>query len=559
MRAVAWSRPRSSSLADLVEVRFSPTQATVHNIVLLVLLGGLIGLAVDLARRGLEREEQVLLERERLHERERIARVVHDGVLQSLAYIHRRGERDRRRGGRAVGASPPSRSARCAASSPAPGRPTASTPADLRGVEGAEVDLRVLLTARERPDVARVGAGRPGASSTALVAAEVDAAVAAALDNVARHAGPGAQAWVLLEDDAARHRGHRARRRRRCRRWPTCSGAAERGRMGVSASIRGRVEDLGGTVTWSTRPGGGCVVRMTVPRTGAPRPAAPARPRPPEPGASMTDPTAPDGSTGASARDGRARPCSSPTTTRCGARRSSATSPATAWPWWPRPSDGPATVRRTRATRPDVLVLDLNLPGLRGDEVCRGPRRPADPGAHPLGERRAARRARGDQGRRHRLPGEVGVGRRAPRGRARHGRAARRSSRPGWPGWCSASSAGWPASPSRATPRHDAAADPELTERETEVLRLVAKGMSYKEIAERLVLSHRTVQNHVQNTLGKLHLHNRVELVRFALERGLDDDPLTGSGTGSRGRRSPHGIRDAGRPGGSGGATATYP
>src|SRR5688500_2249256 len=34
-------------------------------------------------------------------------------------------------------------------------------------------------------------------------------------------------------------------------------------------------------------------------------------------------------------------------------------------------ADGPATVRRARATRPDVLVLDLNLPGLRGDEVCR--------------------------------------------------------------------------------------------------------------------------------------------------------------------------------------------
>ncbi|MER6996244.1 response regulator transcription factor [Streptomyces sp. NPDC000410] len=64
---------------------------------------------------------------------------------------------------------------------------------------------------------------------------------------------------------------------------------------------------------------------------------------------------------------------------------------------------------------------------------------------------------------------------------------------------------------------------PQLTERETEVLRLVAKGLSYKQIAERLVISHRTVQNHVQNTLGKLQLHNRVELVRYAIERGLDD------------------------------------
>ncbi|GAA2506968.1 DNA-binding response regulator [Winogradskya consettensis] len=65
-------------------------------------------------------------------------------------------------------------------------------------------------------------------------------------------------------------------------------------------------------------------------------------------------------------------------------------------------------------------------------------------------------------------------------------------------------------------------AAPKLTERETEVLRLVAKGLSYRQIAERLVLSHRTVQNHVQNTLGKLQLHNRVELTRYAIEQGLD-------------------------------------
>ena len=63
---------------------------------------------------------------------------------------------------------------------------------------------------------------------------------------------------------------------------------------------------------------------------------------------------------------------------------------------------------------------------------------------------------------------------------------------------------------------------PKLTERETEVLRLVAKGLSYRQIAERLVLSHRTVQNHVQNTLGKLQLHNRVELTRYAIEQGLE-------------------------------------
>jgi DNA-binding NarL/FixJ family response regulator len=53
-------------------------------------------------------------------------------------------------------------------------------------------------------------------------------------------------------------------------------------------------------------------------------------------------------------------------------------------------------------------------------------------------------------------------------------------------------------------------------------LKMVATGMSYRQIADRLVLSHRTVQNHVQNTLRKLQMHNRVELTRYALERGLD-------------------------------------
>ncbi|HKE71476.1 MAG TPA: response regulator transcription factor [Nocardioidaceae bacterium] len=65
---------------------------------------------------------------------------------------------------------------------------------------------------------------------------------------------------------------------------------------------------------------------------------------------------------------------------------------------------------------------------------------------------------------------------------------------------------------------------PKLTARETEVLRLVARGLTARQIASRLVLSHRTVENHVQNTLRKLQLHNRVELVRYAIEHGIDDE-----------------------------------
>jgi DNA-binding NarL/FixJ family response regulator len=64
---------------------------------------------------------------------------------------------------------------------------------------------------------------------------------------------------------------------------------------------------------------------------------------------------------------------------------------------------------------------------------------------------------------------------------------------------------------------------PRLTDRETEVLRLVAKGLTARQVAERLGISHRTVENHVQNTLSKLQLHNRTQLVRYALEQGLAD------------------------------------
>lgn len=64
----------------------------------------------------------------------------------------------------------------------------------------------------------------------------------------------------------------------------------------------------------------------------------------------------------------------------------------------------------------------------------------------------------------------------------------------------------------------------DLTDRETEVLRLVAKGHTYAEIADRLVISVRTVQNHVQSILGKLQLRGRYELMRYAIHRGLDRD-----------------------------------
>ena len=166
-------------------------------------------------------------------------------------------------------------------------------------------------------------------------------------------------------------------------------------------------------------------------------------------------------------------------------------------------------------------MLDLQLPDMSGVEVTRG-LRAAHPAARVLvlsasGEQQDVLDAV--------KAGAVGyllksAARPEFLDAVRRTAAATRCSPPGWPRSCSASSGGWPPRPAR-----DATDTPRLTERETEILRMVATGLSYKQIAARLVLSHRTVQNHVQNTLGKLQLHNRVELVRYAIEHGLAGEP----------------------------------
>jgi DNA-binding NarL/FixJ family response regulator len=63
---------------------------------------------------------------------------------------------------------------------------------------------------------------------------------------------------------------------------------------------------------------------------------------------------------------------------------------------------------------------------------------------------------------------------------------------------------------------------PGLYEREREVLQLVARGHTYRAIGEQLFISAKTVENHVRNTLAKLHLSRREELIRYALEHGIE-------------------------------------
>jgi DNA-binding NarL/FixJ family response regulator len=179
--------------------------------------------------------------------------------------------------------------------------------------------------------------------------------------------------------------------------------------------------------------------------------------------------------------------------------------------------EGRQAVRIAAAARPDVVVLDLQLPDVSGVEVINGLR-----GA--LGEVRILMlSASGEQ--RDVLDavkaGATGYLLKSA-GLTEFLDAVARTAAgdtvftPGLAGLVLGEFRRLAVEPSTG------AATPKLTERETEVLRLVAKGLSYRQIAERLVLSHRTVQNHVQNTLGKLQLHNRVELTRYAIEQGLD-------------------------------------
>ncbi|MEV0965318.1 MULTISPECIES: response regulator transcription factor [unclassified Streptomyces] len=185
--------------------------------------------------------------------------------------------------------------------------------------------------------------------------------------------------------------------------------------------------------------------------------------------------------------------------------------------------DGPQAVRRARAAAPDVLVLDLNLPGMPGVRVCRelvG----ADAALRVLVLSASGEHADVLEAVKSGATGYLlkSASTEELVDAVRRTAAGDPVFTPGLAGLVLGEYRRLASEPAPAAGPGDPSA-PKLTERETEVLRLVAKGLSYKQIAERLVISHRTVQNHVQNTLGKLQLHNRVELVRYAIERGLDD------------------------------------
>ncbi|MGZ4610962.1 MAG: MacS family sensor histidine kinase, partial [Actinomycetes bacterium] len=220
------------AVADLLH-RGALTAATANNIVLLMLAGAVVGYVVALARRGEAALAQALAVEAAARERERLSRDIHDGVLQVLAMVGRRGESA---GGEAAEIG------RLAAEKELALR--ALVASEPQAASATQVDLRGLLTSYGSAAVTVSTPGTPVLVSHAR-GREVAAAVGAALANVAAHAGADARSWVLLEDEgeelvvSVRDDGVGIAPDR-------LAAAAAEGRIGVAGSITGRLRDLGG-------------------------------------------------------------------------------------------------------------------------------------------------------------------------------------------------------------------------------------------------------------------------------------------------------------------------
>ncbi|MEU6696749.1 DUF5931 domain-containing protein [Pseudonocardia sp. NPDC046786] len=211
------------------------------DIQLLVLAGLTVGFATHVLERTAARLRRLTAEQAAAAERERLTRSIHDGVLQVLAHVQRRGA-ELGGGATELGVLAGEQETALRALLTGPGT------TDARGRRDLAAALRILASDR----VTVSAPGRP-VELDAPVVDELEGAVRAALANVAVHAGPAARAWVLLEElpgaleISVRDDGPGIPDGR-------LAQAQAQGRLGVARSIRGRVEDLGGTLTLDTGP-----------------------------------------------------------------------------------------------------------------------------------------------------------------------------------------------------------------------------------------------------------------------------------------------------------------
>ena len=226
------------SAVDLA-LRDHVDQGNYGNVFLILLGGAIVGSMCESLQRMAAERDAAERARAAAEERTRLARAVHDGVLQVLAMVQRRGTAAGGEWadlGRLAGAQ--ERSLRSLIRQQ---DTVAERPGDTTDLAGA---LEALGTAHPvRVEVATPGTPVP---APAHLASELVAVVKACLDNVAAHAGSAASAWVLLESApgavavSVRDDGPGIAPGR-------LEQAAAEGRLGVASSIRGRIAELGGT------------------------------------------------------------------------------------------------------------------------------------------------------------------------------------------------------------------------------------------------------------------------------------------------------------------------
>ncbi|CAM5722509.1 Sensor histidine kinase OS=Streptomyces alboniger OX=132473 GN=CP975_09325 PE=4 SV=1 [Streptomyces alboniger] len=263
-------------VANVVQ-RGAFSRDTVHNVLLVCIASIAIGYVVEVARASERTLARALEIEAATRERERLARDIHDSVLQVLAMVQRRGTAI---GGEAAELGRLAGEQEVALRTLVAGglvpasyvSEDASQGALVRAVEvpdeaaddAAPRDLRPLLAVHAG---SRVTLSEPGAPVRLAphAARELAAAVGAALDNVRGHAGPGAHAWILVEEEpdevivTVRDDGPGIPDGR-------LAEAEGEGRLGVAQSIRGRLRDIGGTAELISVPGQGTEVELKVPR-----------------------------------------------------------------------------------------------------------------------------------------------------------------------------------------------------------------------------------------------------------------------------------------------------
>jgi signal transduction histidine kinase len=235
-------------------VRAHYDQAGFTGSVLMLLAAIAVGYLVRVVESSHRRLQRAIELEAATRERERLARDIHDSVLQVLALVRRRGAGLDGEAGEL---------ARLAGEQEAALRNMVTSQPFIKPDPAGEADLMALLLPRASAEVSVAGPADP-VRLPEHTARELSAAVAAALDNVTRHCPSGTKAYVLVEQEpgavtvTVRDDGDGIPADR-------LEQAAAQGRLGVAQSIRGRVADLGGRVHITSAPGEGAELEMVVP------------------------------------------------------------------------------------------------------------------------------------------------------------------------------------------------------------------------------------------------------------------------------------------------------